>query len=373
MTTFAFNDLDSTKRLDALESFIEHWVGPRQPEYGASSAALDHLQLPTPLRRLYAFCFNWPREGALRNGIPLLSCQNRMLRLETTNEPQQEVPPTLLCFAISHQGVTQWATLFEGDDPPVYGLDYDNGDRYVSPDGVEHKRWGRITDSLTDFLISYVVYDFHCASPIWPLTPLVEKLQSAPEQMTLLAPTVLGYPGQILLYDDNVLVMKTPKWKEPDHWAFAVRNGAALAKLDRFAGRVTRAQFEIAEVEENETRARIWRFSVKQDGSGSFSSAQSTQHFLSRDKIPAGGVSIEAVAAEIEAHAVTEQSADFPVTVTVFPEEARRLEGLMPSRIMYLPRTTGGKLIQMVANAIDDPSLALLRQLELGSPLDWVD
>lgn len=57
------NTKSADDRLDALERFIEFWVGKRQPHYGESEDALAKVQLPRPLQRLYRFAGRWLPEG----------------------------------------------------------------------------------------------------------------------------------------------------------------------------------------------------------------------------------------------------------------------------------------------------------------------
>lgn len=365
MSHFAFNDPDPGKRLDALEAFVEHWMGPRLPEYGATPDQLDHLQLPVPLRRLYAFCFNWPREHGLPGGIPLLSIQNQMLLTQSTSEPQPGVPPGLLCFASENQGVTRWVTCFDGDDPPVYGLDYEEDEFYKSADGEVHERWFKIADSLTDFLVGFTLYELALANCIWQLTPLTELFQSQPDLLKPLVSHVHGYPREIYLYGDDLLVTRVPQWNKPPTWEMSPQDSKALAKLSQFEGTVVCAGFSLVEDDMPDTEPRKWHVSFNRDGSGGLASARSPR-YLSRDSFPVGTLSIDSIVAQIEADGQTEPADEHQTAVTVKREFLQPVSG--PTH--YLPASVIANLFRLAIDAIPDPSLELLEQLELGSPLE---
>ncbi|MFK7802737.1 MAG: hypothetical protein AB8G95_13965 [Anaerolineae bacterium] len=325
--------------------------------------------MPAPLHQLYAFCYNWPREQSLANGIPLLSVQNYLSLQPVTHETDERIPPGLVCFANENQGVTRWATLLEGDDPPVYGRDYEDDEIYQSPDGEYHGSWRKLHTPLTDFLIGYVLNELVLSSTSGTLTPLIEHLEAKPEALSPLVTWVLGYPRKISLYEDNILVVQAAQWNKPDLWQFVVRDGAAQARLSPFSGTLINAGFEVIEDALEDQKPRKWHVYFNRDGSGALSSARSPR-FLSRDNMPIGAMSLDAIVAEIEATGRREASPDSPMRVQISREDVSSVWGFRSSAEYWVPKSFIRELFQQALDAIEDPSLALMEQLEVGSPLD---
>jgi hypothetical protein len=53
---------DSTPdgRMAGLECFLERYLGPRQPEFGASEDEVRSIEMPAPLQRFFRFAGRWP-------------------------------------------------------------------------------------------------------------------------------------------------------------------------------------------------------------------------------------------------------------------------------------------------------------------------
>jgi hypothetical protein len=95
------------ERLWVLEQLIAYWHGSIRPEDGFSEKELNGLAIPYPLRW-------WYRRAGRRQKI--LSGQNLLL------DPNNLlVRDDLLVIYGENQWCYEWATLFEGDDPPVFG------------------------------------------------------------------------------------------------------------------------------------------------------------------------------------------------------------------------------------------------------------
>jgi hypothetical protein len=99
-------------RLQVLSVLVEFWHSPIRPEDGISDLQLEGL--PLPLRW-------WYRRAGRR--IDIMTGQN--ILFSPADEPHQSWPLTVkagkLCFYLENQGVYQWSTLPQGDDPPVFG------------------------------------------------------------------------------------------------------------------------------------------------------------------------------------------------------------------------------------------------------------
>jgi hypothetical protein len=100
------------QRFAVLKRLVEYWHGPIHANDGMTEAELAGIQMPTVLR-------DWYRWAGSRGGI--LSCFNRF------HNPQDlKIDRGRLWFYTEAQGVYQWATLADGDDPPVFGRYWGN-------------------------------------------------------------------------------------------------------------------------------------------------------------------------------------------------------------------------------------------------------
>jgi hypothetical protein len=100
-------------RFEILQQLVSYWHGPISPSDGFSEAELKDLLLPGPLR-------SWYRWAGRRTEI--MSGQNWFC---SPHPPQPYldliVREGYLLFQRENQGVYEWATLAEGEDPPVFG------------------------------------------------------------------------------------------------------------------------------------------------------------------------------------------------------------------------------------------------------------
>jgi hypothetical protein len=101
-------------RLAILQELIEFWHGPIRPEDGMTDAEMTSQLLPLPLRWWYRFA---GKRSEIMSGQNILFVprdfqnKHRMLRIMNGR----------LFFYVENQGVYQWSTQLEGDDPPVFG------------------------------------------------------------------------------------------------------------------------------------------------------------------------------------------------------------------------------------------------------------
>jgi hypothetical protein len=101
-------------RLAILQELIEFWHGPIRPEDGMTDAEMTSQPLPLPLRWWYRFA---GKRSEIMSGQNILFVprdfqnKHRMLRIMNGR----------LFFYVENQGVYQWSTQLEGDDPPVFG------------------------------------------------------------------------------------------------------------------------------------------------------------------------------------------------------------------------------------------------------------
>jgi hypothetical protein len=139
--------------MDALCTFVEFWLGPRQPSYGESTQALSEHPLPMPLERLYQFAGRWPHRespGEIEYHVPAFSHQDHLAALHTLSHDEDGK----LVFLHENQGVWDCRTLPEGEDPPVWcdGDLIDERGGYFSGEKL-------ICESLSRFLTTFVLQE----------------------------------------------------------------------------------------------------------------------------------------------------------------------------------------------------------------------
>jgi hypothetical protein len=101
-------------RLDVLRHLVEFWHGPIRPEGGMSDVEIRGVPLPLPLRW-------WYRWAGKR--IDVMSGQNFLSAPRDYRNKYRilAVKNGRLHFYVENQGVYEWSTLPDGDDPPVFG------------------------------------------------------------------------------------------------------------------------------------------------------------------------------------------------------------------------------------------------------------
>src|SRR5690242_20598899 len=109
------------QRLDVLQQLVEYWHGPIRPDDGIPESELASIRLPRPLHW-------WYRWAGRRKEI--MSGQNWLLDPEKLHMKDGR-----LLFYRENQSVYLWATLQEGEDPPVFGRYRGEEDEW-EPEGV---------------------------------------------------------------------------------------------------------------------------------------------------------------------------------------------------------------------------------------------
>jgi hypothetical protein len=101
-------------RFGILQCLVNYWHGPIRPEDGMSDAEIGSVPLPLPLRWWY----RWAGKRA-----NLISGQNILLAPRDYENKHRmiSIRNGRLFFYAESQGVYQWSTLPQGDDPPVFG------------------------------------------------------------------------------------------------------------------------------------------------------------------------------------------------------------------------------------------------------------
>lgn len=208
MTTFKPRLLEAqtaTTRLDALCEFIEFWLGPRQPSFGESDAALSKHPLPEPLKRLYQFAGCWPSKRIPWEWcVPAFSHQDRLLRLEKIRAESD----SKIVFAQENQGVWECRTLAGGDDPPVwsYGDNMNENEQWFTGEKL-------VSDSLSRFLTTFVMQEISlesqvCLAEVEELGVQFESERNLAVPIWIEAPYVWGEDHNYFLWGDVLVAFQ---------------------------------------------------------------------------------------------------------------------------------------------------------------------
>jgi hypothetical protein len=148
--------LNVEERLWVLRQLIKYWHGPVRPEDGLIERELEGLAIPYPLQW-------WYRWAGRRTEI--MSGQNQLLGPDGLY-----VADGLLVFYGENQWCYQWATLPDGDDPPVYGRE------------SAHQPWEPEGITLSEHLILACLFEaVTCHSPYgaaasWLEEPVLNRI-----------------------------------------------------------------------------------------------------------------------------------------------------------------------------------------------------
>lgn len=300
-TTFDLVSGSPDERFDEFERFIEHWLGTRKVDYGVPADVLAALELPKPLRRFYAFLGNWPES-------PM--CTQNVLRPAETLANQKGAAVGLVEFAVENQGVYRWATVAEGDDPPVYFAEHWDDLPADAPFGdYPAPGWYDWDPSLTNFLIDYALTELALA-PIpsvgiaWS-SSLEHYVESSGAHVVVLRRSAAGNPLSILV-DGNYLL----DGREHDRWRFcAARSADSAAALERFDGELDRLFFNFGKsLPLGERTSRDWSIEVWATG------AARVRHHPIDEWLPPKTVDVDALVALLH---YGEKASDTRVRATI--------------------------------------------------------
>jgi hypothetical protein len=145
--------IGSAATLDALQTFLAAWPGPRQDGYGEEEASLRQLAIPPPLRRFYAFCGRWPSPQPSRSPIVFEAPEEGFFYVGIAGDhlaPAQGLRTTadgkIVLFS-EQSGNWIAATEPKGDDPPVWVEEYSTTRELAAPP--------RSAEHLTGWIVSH--------------------------------------------------------------------------------------------------------------------------------------------------------------------------------------------------------------------------
>ena len=56
-------DSSTEARMAGLEQFLQRYLGPRRPEFGAPKDEVQSIEMPAPLKRFFSFAGRWPGQN----------------------------------------------------------------------------------------------------------------------------------------------------------------------------------------------------------------------------------------------------------------------------------------------------------------------
>jgi hypothetical protein len=209
-------DTNTDARMVALEQFLQRYLGPRRPEFGATEDELRSIEMPAPLHRFFRFAGRWPahnpRSYANRFCVQDTLCATR----EKEYAPTLRLMDNLLVFVRENQGVWVAATERAGTDPSVWiSVNCSHRD--------EVKKWRQLENPLSHFLVSFVLQELMFGSEILAVAPgALAKFEEAGVEIEPVW-TNGEYAWDIdrpsyFLADERFLVRRAPEQADGDDW-----------------------------------------------------------------------------------------------------------------------------------------------------------
>jgi hypothetical protein len=158
-------DSSTDARMDALERFLQRYLGPRRPEFGAPEDEVRSIDMPAPLQRLFRFAGRWPGQNPRSTFANRFCMQDTLCALRAKEHaPPLQLMDNLLVFVWENQGVWVAATERAGTDPPVW----------VSENcshRSEVKVWRQLENPLSHFLVSFILQELMFGSELLAVAP----------------------------------------------------------------------------------------------------------------------------------------------------------------------------------------------------------
>ena len=135
---------DPKKLMMELDRFLSIYYGDRQVEYKPNLNEIAVQKIPQPLKDLYSFVGKYPgKHGTLHTQDTLFFYPG--------------IFKEKLCIVGENQGVWSCGTEVEGDDPPVYLINW-------TTEKKNDANWEYVCGSLSEFLVSFCLREAFFAS-----------------------------------------------------------------------------------------------------------------------------------------------------------------------------------------------------------------
>jgi len=194
------------ERLDVLRQVAEFWHGPISPDDGFSEEELRGKPIPFPLRW-------WFRLAGRRTSIS--SSLNSLLgpdELATDSDGR-------LVFYVEAQAVYVWATMPDGDDPPVFG-------RFNEPEIP----WTQEGMTLSEFLLGACLFEGIINAPFaawasWVEQSTLDMLAAELSPLPLIPWRWPAFPGRFFARNGAAMFVCSNDDRR-GNTAFTIRAGA---------------------------------------------------------------------------------------------------------------------------------------------------
>jgi hypothetical protein len=167
-------DASADSRMAGLEQFLERYLGPRQPAFGALDAEVLSIEMPAPLQRFFRFAGRWPASNPRGLFTNRFCTQDSLSGFVATNyTPALPLMDNRLAFVWENQAVWVAVTEPAGVDPPVW-ISENSSHREAQ------KLWRQLENPLSHFLVSFVLQELMFGSELVAVAPgALEKFEAA--------------------------------------------------------------------------------------------------------------------------------------------------------------------------------------------------
>ncbi len=164
-------DTTTDARMAGLEAFLQRYLGPRRPEFGATEDDVRSIEMPDPLQRFFRFAGRWPGPNV---GTPYANrffVQDHLAGIVGKEyAPPLKIIDNRLVFVWENQGVWVAATERTGVDPAVW----------ITEEWDTRPVWRQLERPLSHFLVSFVLQEIMFGGELIAVAPgALEKLEKA--------------------------------------------------------------------------------------------------------------------------------------------------------------------------------------------------
>lgn len=211
------DDSSADARMSGLEQFLQRYLGPRRPDFGASVDEVRSVEMPDPLQRFFRFAGRWPGHNPEAPYVNRFCMQDKLSSIARNRwAPTFKNLDNRLVFVWENQGVWVAATERAGHDPPVW-----------ITEECSHRQsqqvWRRLEQPLSHFLVSFVLQELVFGSELLALAPgALEKFEGAGlpvEPVWIRGEYAWGFDGpSYFLVGERFLVRRAPDEADGDDW-----------------------------------------------------------------------------------------------------------------------------------------------------------
>jgi hypothetical protein len=227
-------DSTADARMSGLERFLQRFLGPRRPDFGASADEVRSIEMPAPLQRFFSFAGRWPGHNPQTPLVNRFCMQDMLCALaRSPNGGNQWVPmlqymDNRLVFVWENQGVWVAATERAGDDPPVWITE-------KCSHREKQQVWRQLEKPLSHFLVSFALQELMFGSELLAVAPrALEKFEGAGlpvEPVWIRGEYAWGIDRpSYFLVGESFLVRRAPYEADGDDW-YGCKNGMGAGVL----------------------------------------------------------------------------------------------------------------------------------------------